>query len=173
MNRFRSAAIIAAVTAAPFLLAADATRPAGQPGAYTDPSYGFSITAPKLSDNPRGRGVAVVFEGPMKDGFAANVNVLVEPGRIGRREYLDAALPQLKETGGSLTNAKELTVAGYEAALLNYDMERNGRQLRHRQLLVFADRTTYIVTCTAAVDVFPQVEAEFQKTLDSFRPPPK
>jgi hypothetical protein len=148
-----------------------ATRPAAtRPAIYIDPVTGFSIVPPKFTDAPQRM---VVFYAPPQNGVTATVNILTDAVRTTRREYVDQSLRNLKRTDAKINSSRELQVAGFDAALLDYEATMNVRRMRYLQLLVISEDVVYIITCQSPAESFEQYKDAFQKCLDSFRPPAK
>ena len=153
------------------------TNPATQAStrpAYVDPVYGFTIVPPKLGDDPKARTVAVIIEGPPnKQASSPTLNVLIEPMKTSRKEYISTARDRLKEVSAKVNAIKEVNVNGLEGAIFDYERSNDTRQLHFLQLCVIGPDVVYIVTCAAPVDTFADLKDEFQKSLDSFIPPNK
>ena len=159
------------------------TQPAVQGGAggavqkeaermtYKDPSYGFSMGVPKLGGAGKERAVAVLFAGPPENATAPNINVLVDPGETTLEGYVAPAVAGLKDA--KMIGQKVMEVSGRPAELLEYERTANGRTVHILQLVVVGEGLTYVVTCTCAADTFGSHEAEFRRSLESFRLPAK
>src|SRR4051812_29191409 len=69
--------------------------------AYTDGLYGFNITAPRFATVQTGeRVVPLMVFGPAENGFAPNVNVLVQERPSTRKQYREATEAEFKRVGG-------------------------------------------------------------------------
>jgi hypothetical protein len=165
-----SALVLSLGADAPGASSGGPSSPSAGRGGYTDPTFGFTITPPKLA-NSNERCLSVVFEGPPKNAFAPNVGVLVDPVRTTRKEYLDTSTTVLNQNGVKTISKTELTVGGYDAEMLDYEATLNTRRLHFLQLMVVTEENVYVVTCTSLADAFAAHQEQFQKCLQSFRPP--
>ena len=140
-------------------------------GIYADPSNGFSMGVPAFTGRNAERSVVVWFQAPPQDGFASNVNVLIDPVKTTRATYVQDFILALQRSNpqADKRSMKELKVSGRDAEILEYDANMGGRRLRFLQLLVVDVDAAYVVTCTSPATSFPTYEAEFHKCLDSFR----
>jgi hypothetical protein len=144
-------------------------RPIGG-GVYVDPSNGFSMGVPAFTGRNAERSVVVWFQAPPQDGFASNVNVLIDPVKTTRAAYVQDFILALQRSNpqADKRSMKELKISGRDAEILEYDASMGGRRLRFLQLLVVDDEAAYVVTCTSPAATFPTYETEFHKCLDSF-----
>ena len=139
--------------------------------AYSEATYGFSITPPSFPQVQQDRVVIAIFQAPPEADFSANVTVMVDPVKTTRKDYLQASMSTMETTNprANVRSLVEMKVSGKDAELLDYDATMAGRRLRFLQLLVVADDRVYVVTCTAPLDNFQKYEAQFRKCIDSFR----
>jgi hypothetical protein len=137
---------------------------------YTDPTYGFSLTAPAFpKDGPGQPAIPVLISGPTVDGFASNVNVNIQQIATTRQGYLDLSLGQMRQVGFKINSNREVTVSGKDAIRLDYEGKLGGNDLRFLALAVIEKDRVILVTCTALKASFKAIEPEFTACLDSFR----
>lgn len=135
---------------------------------YQDNTYHFSLNGPDLGLT-EGSVIPVTFIGPAKDGFAPNVNVMIQPEKMSPEQYLQVSLKELSALHGKMNSHKKMNVSGHDALLMDYQGTTSGRDLHFLSLVVFTDTRMYRVTCTALADNFASHAAEFRKCLDSFQ----
>ena len=124
----------------------------------------------------------VVITDDPEGGFAANINVLrqgslaagVDVDRLteeSRNALQDPAV--LEQLGGGLaptdlSEVSRLELDGEPARAFDYSSEREGRELRFRQVYVVRDGAGYVVTYTALADDFEEGTAALAEVVDSW-----
>lgn len=124
----------------------------------------------------------VVITDEPQEGFAANINVLrqsslaegVDVDQLteeSRRALQDPAV--LEQLGGGLapsdiSRVTRLELDGEPARAFDYSSEREGRELRFRQVYVVREGSGYVVTFTALADDFEGGTAALGEVLDSW-----
>ena len=170
-------AVVASFAAGAFvaLAAADAVArpaPAVAPSLYTNDVYGFSIIPPAFPKAEKaGAGQAVMFFGPVRKGFANNLNVIVQAAKMSIDEYIELSKGQFKELKIKLSSEKRLKMSGREAALFEYEGEAQGRDMKWMALAVSDGERIFLVTGTAAAEDYDTVSKEFKASLESFKLP--
>ena len=125
----------------------------------------------------------VVITDDPEEGFAANINVLrqsslaegVDVDQLteeSRQALQDPAV--LEQLGGRLapqdiSDVTRLELDGEPARAFDYSSEREGRELRFRQVYVVREGSGYVVTFTALADDFEGGTAALGEALDSWR----
>ncbi len=149
------------------------SKPGGG-GRYVDSVEGFSLGPPASAQRLKERAVVATFPVGVDDGFVSNINVIVDPVKKTRDEYMVASFNDLKQTnpGAKYNSILKIEVSGKEAELLDFEANMGAapkRRLRFLELVVVDDDRVYLVTCTAPLDSFAAHEAEFRKCIDSFK----
>jgi hypothetical protein len=170
----------------------DEDRVEGDGYSYAVPD-GWRDVSDEAEDEP---GLEIAGIGPdtlviaeREDGFASNVNVILEPdlsGELTAHEYADITLaglrnpkaagfpPELVETIESIrpteiTKPRDAALGDEEALAWDYTSTQGGRELRIRQVATVADETGYTVTLT----VLPQHREDgldaLEQVTDSWR----
>ena|SRR5687767_12467219 len=137
---------------------------------FKDTKFGYSVTAPDFPGPPSGN-VAMrlnVLASPV-DGFAPNMNVMIQELGITREEFMARSVRQFVETGMTLRSAKNRDVSGRPAVLVDYEGQVRGHNLRFLQLAVFLPQRVLLLTYTATASTFAGHEAEFRRSLDTFK----
>jgi hypothetical protein len=142
------------------------TKPAAS--LYTDTNYKFSMSPPNLGTS-KTSATPVVFSGPAANGFAPNVNIIVQFVKTNRAAYLADAVGSMPSMGGKLVGTKELQVSGKDAAVIEYRATLAGKDLHFLAMFVVADDRVYLITCTALDESFKEAQPAFQAALDSFK----
>jgi hypothetical protein len=149
------------------LVRADAPAAAAK-SSYVDVTYGFSLNPPDFGAS-KTRIVPVTFIGPEKKGFSDNVNVLVQPMKTTRKDWLATTSREFEQVGAKMNSTKELQVSGHDAVILDYEASMNQRKLHFLALAVFLPDRVYLLTGTVQADDFAALQPELQRTLESFR----
>src|SRR5262249_53472679 len=88
-----------ATPAPPAVSAVGETRPAeAKPSRYMDGIQGFSVGVPGSVQRAKERTVVASFQVGVDDGFVSNINVIVDPIKTTRDEYMEKSLAELKTT---------------------------------------------------------------------------
>jgi hypothetical protein len=154
---------------------------------------GWRDVSDEAEDEPglevAGIGPDTLVIGEREDGFASNVNVILEaglPAEMTVPEYVDITInglrdpaaagfpPELVETIESIrpteiTEPRDAALGDEEALAWDYNSTQGGRQLRIRQVATVVDETGYTVTLT----VLPQHREDgldaLEQVTDSWR----
>ena len=107
------------------------------------PHLGFSIEAPQSKIRPQ---VAAIFYLPAADGFAANVNVALQPWEKSVEEYLKVSREEIKRLKGTLVAEKKL---GENECLMEYTLTLNEQPMHFYARAVLQKGTVYLATGTS------------------------
>jgi hypothetical protein len=168
---------------------------------FTDPESGYTIRPPQGWEERAQplEAVSVVFGGPSFEGFSANLNIVILPGRIEvtppfladlarrlRAEFESAEAGV--RTGGVAAPAGNRTprryritrrgitrIAGAKGAYLEARYEEGRRDggvdvFRQFQVVVPGPVEHYVLTYTARAEAFEASLAEVQASVNSFTP---
>jgi hypothetical protein len=139
---------------------------AGEPaGKITFNGAGFSI-AP-LDESQKGPGAVLIMFMPATEGFAPNVNVLIQSYTDGIDAYAKLTRAQFKEAGWKLLS--EPTIDG-DAMTFEYTGLFNGQALHWYSRAVQKVGIIYLVTATASKDQWPNVADKLKACVNSFEP---
>jgi len=162
----------AVILAAASGLVLSAEAPARKAGTYTDGLYGFSISAPEFPEAAKGGKVmSVAMLAPAENGFSANLNVVIIPGKTSRKEVIDNNEGQIKAAGWKKNSTKELTASGKDAVLFDYEGKMPGQsvEMHFLCLIVVDEDRQMVIACTALKSNFDKYEKTFRACLDSFK----
>jgi len=129
------------------------------------PAAGFSIKPleTRLENVPQ---QALFMALPPSDGFAANVNVHIQPYSGTLDEYIALSEQQFKAAGFNLV---QRTKQGQSAVLFEYTGEMQGRALHWYARAERATGRVYLVTATAAETQWKKDALPLKACVDSFR----
>ena len=121
-------------------------------GAYVNEEAGFAIEGPEgwvQQENVAGSTVSFLVPVPPEDGFAENINVIVQDaGPMGLEEYTELSLEELHGlgNGAEVVEEGEAELGGQPAhrAVTRTNME--GRDLRILQLWTIHEGRAYVLT---------------------------
>jgi hypothetical protein len=101
------------------------------------------------------RQIALYAIGPVKDGFAANVNAIEIPSRLPVDGLLEGAKEQLASFA-TIISTSTRRVAGEDAAVLRYSLDAGGKSILGQQIYVPYSNGTVAFTISGDVpaDVF-------------------
>lgn len=128
-------------------------------------SAGFSITP---LDSPPGDAMIepLIMCLPAREGFAANVNIQIQPYKGKLDDYSSLTVAQLK--GGGLTLLQYKT-AGKTAAIYEYSGTTQGRVLHYYQRAEKSGDNVYLTTATAPDDQWADLGPRLKACVDSCR----
>jgi hypothetical protein len=176
---------LALATAASGCGSEDEDRVEGDGYSYAVPD-GWKDVSEDAEDDPNlevaGVGPDTVVIAEPEDGFATNVNVLLEsglPGGVTTAEYADITIAGLRDPAGAgfppelvetiesirptgITEPRDADLGDEQAMAWDYTSTQAGRQLRIRQIAAVVDETGYTVTLT----VLPQRREDGLDALD-------
>ena len=142
---------------------------AARPSVYSNGAYGFSIQPPTF---PRAAKNSVLqsamFFAPAKDGFAPNLNVMVQEVKMSLDEYCTLSKGQFKQAGFKVLAETRKKVSGRDAVLWEYEGELQGRSMKWTALAVADTDRVYLATGTAPADD-DALWKEFKASLESFK----
>jgi hypothetical protein len=151
-------------------LAWPAARTARRPSSYNDGTYGFAITPPRFPAAARGTNITpVILYAPPENGFASNVNVVIQNASMSRQAYRNLSVQQFQQLGYTVNSERNLTVSGRDAILFDYEGTLQGRDLRFLALAVLDTDRILLVTGTAPRESFKKYEPGFRAAIGSFR----
>ena len=101
---------------------------------YVDPIQGFSMAAPAFIPPLTERTVVANFPVGIDGDFTSNINIIVDPVKTTRKEYVAAAIEALKVSNPkAVYNAnKEMEVSGKEAQLIDFEANMGPAKRRLR-----------------------------------------
>lgn len=142
----------------------------GKAPTFSDEAYGFSIEAPVFATPPQGGQVTrLIVLGPAEDGFAANVNVVVQHVSTSRDQLRAASLQQFQALGLSVGSHRDTTIAGRDAVIFDSHGIQQGRNLRFLSAAVIDTHRVFVITCTAPTESFERHQEAFQRSIASFK----
>ena len=141
---------------------------------FKDTKFGYSVSAPEFSGPPPGSVAARLnVLAPPEDGFSANMGVMIQETRITREQFIARTEEQARAAGMTLRSSSKREVSGQPAILFDYDGQMNGRSLRFLQLAVILPERVLLLTYTAPLSTFAGFEAEFRRSLETFKLTPR
>jgi len=127
------------------------------------PLSGFSIAA--LEETPGGtQQQALMMFLPVAEGFAANVNVLIQSYEGTLEDYIAITREQLKKTDFKLLDKR---VLGKTTAILEYTGEMQGRALHWYARAEKSGGRVYLATATATEEQWKEVASRLKSCVDS------
>lgn len=137
-------------------------------GTYQDHQLGVMLELPVFPSTPiMGPLAPVIFSGPVVDGHASTINVIIEPRPPEPQAYQARMKQQFQALGLTLQSAAERRVDNRPALFFDYEGTINGRRLRFLNLVVFDADRAIVFTCTAESSQFHALEPEFLRCLAS------
>jgi hypothetical protein len=103
---------------------------------------------------------------PVSDGFAANVNVQIQPYTGTIEDYVKLSLDQFKSAGLKVV---EQQTSAKSVAVFEYTGEFEGRALHWYSRAVKSGSRIYLVTATAVPSQWTTESARLKSCVDSFR----
>jgi hypothetical protein len=142
---------------------------AATPSRYTNGAYGFSIQPPGVPRAAKDSVLqAAMFFAPAREGFAANLNVMVQEVKMSLDQYCTLSKGQFKQAGFKVLSEARKKVSGRDAVLWEYEGELQGRGMKWCSLAVADTDRVYLVTGTSSVDD-DALSKEFKASLESFK----
>jgi hypothetical protein len=142
---------------------------AARPSQYTNGVYGFSIQPPTFPRAGKDSALqAAMFFAPARNGFAANLNVMVQQVKMTLDEYCALSKGQFKQAGINVLSEARKKVSGRDAVLWEYEGELQGRAMKWVSLAVAETDCVYLVTGTSPQEDDAQSK-EFKASLESFK----
>ena len=129
------------------------------------PAAGFTIAA---LDAPPGDSTqqALMMFLPARNGFAANVNVLIQPYTGTIADYVKLTLDQFKSNGIKVLQQK---TPAKSVAIFEYSGEMQGQALHWYARAEKSGGSVYLVTATATSLQWKKEAAQLKSCVDSFR----
>ena len=137
---------------------------------FKDTQFGYSVSPPEFS-GPAPGSVATrvnVLAAP-ENGFSSNMGVMIQELRITRGQFIARSEKQFDAAGMTLRSSSKRDVSGQPAVLFEYDGQVRGHRLRFLQLAVILPERVLLLTYTAPVSTYARLEAEFRRSLDTFK----
>jgi len=142
---------------------------AARPSAYANGVYGFSIQPPAVPRAAKDSVLqAAMFFAPARDGFAPNLNVMVQEVKMSLDEYCTLSRGQFKQAGLKVRSEARKKVSGRDAVLWEYEGELQGRAMKWTSLAVADTDRVYLVTGTSTMDD-ESLSKEFKASLETFK----
>ena len=145
---------------------------------YTSEEAGFSLeypngwTAQEVTDQP-GVLVALFHRQSARDGFAENVNVLLEelPPNVTLEQYTAANVANLDRAFGNLEVLEEedRTIGEHPGHWIRYDAEQQGRRLSFLQAWLVDGERAFVLSYTGEGDQFDEYRPDAEAIFQSFR----
>ena len=129
------------------------------------PQAGFTI-APLESPPGGSPQQALMMFLPATDGFAANVNVQIQPYVGAMDEYVSLSAQQFKSAGFKVLQQK---TSGKSVAIFEYTGKTQGHELHWYARAEKSGDNVYLVTATATAEQWDKEAARLRACVDSFR----
>jgi hypothetical protein len=129
--------------------------------------HGFSIDAPVGHDAAQMQQVVMLML-PPADGFAANVNVQLQPFTGTMDEYVRVSLDQFKANGVTVVAEKH----DAKGAMIEYKGLYGGRPLHWYSRSFVGKSGIVLATATTSEPLWPKQGAMLRQSVDSLRPLP-
>ena len=145
--------------------------PAGN-SEFRDAKYGYVVSPPEFPGPSAGASVLrLAANGPAEAGFAPNMTVMVQEITTTRDQYVAGSKAQTEAIGLTMISTSTREVSGQPAAVLEYEGQMGTRQMHFLALAVILPERVLLVTYTAPASSFKGLEAEFRRSLESFKLP--
>ena len=130
------------------------------------PAAGFSIAPLEVAPGQSPQQALIMFL-PVTEGFAANVNVQIQPYTGTMEEYVALTFKQFKTVHVKVLEQKTTkSVARFEYA---GEMQQGGRSLHWYARAEKSGDSVFLVTATAAPSQWNKESARLKSCVDSFR----
>jgi hypothetical protein len=140
------------------------------PSSYTNGAYGFSLVPPTFPKAEKDSGSqAAMFFAPGKNGFAANLGIMVQSVKMTLDEYVALSRDQFEKSGIKIGTEAKLKVSGRDAVLWEYEGAAKERRLKWMALAVVDGDRVFLITGTSAQDDYDALSKEFKASLISFK----
>jgi hypothetical protein len=97
------------------------------------------------------------------------MGVMIQEVRITREQFIARSEEQFGDASMKLRSSSKRDVSGQPAVLFEYDGQVRGRSLRFLQLAIILPERVLLLTYTAPVSTFAGLEAEFRRSLETFK----
>lgn len=138
---------------------------------HVDRSLGFSFSKPRFepSEAPDLTTVAVTLAGAPVEGFAPNVNVLVQNVETTVAAYQQRQAAEMAAGGWELLEQKTIRAGGRPALRTHGRGSVQGVAVEFLAVATTRDdKRLFVLTCTTTVAQFPKHRAEFERVVASF-----
>jgi hypothetical protein len=145
---------------------------------YANDEAGFSIEYPggwTVQEVPDRSGVVVALfqRESARDGFAENVNVVLEelPPNVTLEQYTAASLTNLDRAfpDAEVLEEEDRSVGEYPGHWIRYDAEQRGRHLSFLQAWLVDRRRAFVLSYTGEGTEFEEHRADAEAIFQSFR----
>jgi hypothetical protein len=134
-----------------------------------DPEFAPLLDALEEPDSPIR---LVAYDPEAEDGFATNLNVLVEPVtvEITREEYFRATVANVRQQLGAEVDERRLALPAGEALQLTYEQprEEGGSAVATVQYILFENDTGYVLTYVTLPPGLAERTEQFERSARSF-----
>jgi hypothetical protein len=134
-----------------------------------DPEFAPLLDALEGPDSPIR---LVAYDPEVEDGFATNLNVLVEPVtvEISREQYFEATVTNVRRQLGAEVEEKRLELPAGDALQLTYEQPRDagGSAVATVQYILFEDDTGYVLTYVTLPAGLAGRAEQFERSARSF-----
>ena len=135
-----------------------------------DAKFGYSVTPPDFPAPHPGDVFTRLNVLAVPDaGFASNMGVVVQEVAITRDQFVAQTKTQFEQAGMKVRSVSNRTVSGQPAVVFDYEGVLRERPLRFLALAVILPERVLLVTYTAPAATFGKYEAEFKRSLETFR----
>jgi hypothetical protein len=129
------------------------------------PQAGFTIAPLESPPGESPQQVLMMFL-PASDGFAANVNVQIQPYTGTLEDYVTLSLQQFKSAGLKVLQQKS---PAKSVAVFEYTGETQGKSLHWYARAEKSGGSVYLVTATATAQQWGKDAGRLKSCVDSFR----
>ncbi len=138
--------------------------------AYTNGTYGFSITPPTYPRVDKDAATqAAMFFAPAKNAFASNLGVMIQTTKMSLDDYIKTSQEQFKEASLKVSSEKKVKVSNRDAVVWEYEGEASGKKLKFMAMAVVDGDRVILITGTASGEDYESLSKEFKASLDSFK----
>ena len=142
--------------------------------AYTNDTYGFSITAPAgWTTSEDISGIAVIFYGPTMPETGTDININVIVGTI--TQTLSEAISSIKTEyptvfpNYSLVSESSRTIGGLNGYELVYTFSDEGNDYTQKQVVFIENGKNFVITCTAIPSNYDTYLPTFEQSIQTFQ----
>ena len=133
------------------------------------PAMGFQMALPNFAEVEKQRGIVFSWNFPPQDGFADNINVMVQDNELPFGQLLKQSVAELEQAGLTVVKVSPIGKKGYYFATVEYKGNFQGRDMHWLAKMAAGDQKFYIITCTAMEKTFASRRPEFEKVLAGFQ----
>jgi len=131
---------------------------------YKSDDYGFQIQAPTVKDWNK-NGIVATFMLPAADGFADNVNVMIQAYDGTLKNYRAITEKEIKSMNVKMIEIKESELV----LIMEYAGEIQGRQLHwYQRAYITPNKKVYLITATCLEARWEQNKKTLMDSVDSF-----